>query len=188
MPDRARWGLWRILTLIAIAGLIVLLWSQRGRFAPLEVGSMAPAYSAPALQGGERSLADYRGKVVVLNVWATWCQPCVKEMPALQRLYEQFRSDGLEVVAVSVDAGIGATDEFGRAGGDVGEFVREFELGFTILLDPKRRIEQQFGLSGVPTTIIIDRAGRIARKAIGIEVWDDEAHQAEMRELLAKKP
>ncbi len=186
MLERSRWALWRIITLAATLGLVALLWSQRLRFAPLEVGSKVPAYSATSLDGSERSLEDLRGKVVLLNIWATWCRPCVTEMPALETLYKQFRSDGLEVVAVSVDAGVGLADGLGRPGGDVKAFVTERNLTFTVLLDPKRRVEQVFQVVGIPTTIVIDRAGRIVRKAIGIEAWDDEKHQAEMRQLLAQ--
>ncbi|MEX2281597.1 MAG: TlpA disulfide reductase family protein [Gemmatimonadota bacterium] len=186
MSAPSRWALWRIITMAAALGLVVMLWLQRSRFAPLEVGMKVPAYSATALNGAEVSLESLRGKVVLLNVWATWCRPCVTEMPALERLYRQFRNDGLEVVAVSVDAGAGIMDDLGRPGGDVNAFVNERNLTFTVLLDPRRRVEQLFQLVGIPTTIVIGRDGRIARKAIGIEVWDDAEHQAEIRHLLAQ--
>ena len=186
MFDRSRWALWRIITLAAALGLMGFLWTQRSRFAPLEVGATIPSYSATRLDGGELSLDALRGKVVLLNVWATWCVPCVTEMPALERLYRQFRNDGLEIVAVSVDAGFGQTDNLGRPGGDVRAFVKERDLTFTVLLDPERRVERLFQLVGVPTTIVIGRDGRITRKAVGIEAWDDEAHQAEMRQLIAR--
>src|SRR5688572_14454507 len=182
MFDRSRWALWRIITLAAALGLMGFLWTQRSRFAPLEVGATIPSYSATKLDGGELSLDALRGKVVLLNVWATWCRPCVTEMPALERLYRQFHDDGLEVVAVSIDAGTGTMDDMGRPGGDVQAFVTERDLTFTILLDPRRRVEQVFQVMGVPTTIVIGRDGRIARKAVGIEAWDDEAHQAEIRQ------
>ena len=187
MLDRSRWALWRIITLAAALGLMGFLWTQRSRFAPLEVGATIPSYSATKLDGGgELSLDALRGKVVLLNVWATWCIPCVTEMPALERLYRQFKNDGLEIVAVSVDAGFGQTDDLGRPGGDVRAFVKERDLTFTVLLDPQRRVERLFQLVGVPTTIVIDRDGRIVRKAVGIEAWDDEEHQAEVRQLLAQ--
>jgi peroxiredoxin len=164
---RSRWALWRIVTLAAALGLMGFLWTQRSRFAPLEVGATIPSYSATKLDGGELSLDALRGKVVLLNVWATWCV-----------------NDGLEIVAVSVDAGFGQTDDLGRPGGDVRAFVKERDLTFTVLLDPQRRVERLFQLVGVPTTIVIGRDGRIARKAVGIEAWDDQEHQAEMRQLL----
>src|SRR5688572_1936197 len=186
MFDRSRWALWRIVTLAAALGLMGFLWTQRARFTPLEVGATIPPYSASTLTGGELSLDALRGKVVLLNVWATWCLPCVTEMPALERLYRQFRNDGLEVVAVSVDAGFGQTDDLGRPGGDVRAFVKERDLTFTVLLDPQRRVERLFQLVGVPTTIVIARDGRIVRKAVGIEAWDDEEHQAEIHQLLSR--
>jgi peroxiredoxin len=186
MFNRSNWALWRVLTMAAALGITALLWVQRARFAPLEVGMKVPAYSAPALNGVDVSLDELRGKVVLLNVWATWCRPCVTEMPALERLYRQFHQDGLEVVAVSVDAGAGIMDDLGRPGGDVKAFVNERNLTFTVLLDPRRRVEQLFQVVGIPTTVVIGRDGRIARKAIGIEVWDDDEHQAEIRQLLAQ--
>ncbi|MGH7468484.1 MAG: peroxiredoxin family protein [Longimicrobiales bacterium] len=176
----------RVLVLAFVAILIALGWTQRHRFAPIEKGSLAPAYSAPALDGQPVALADFKGKVVLLNVWATWCRPCVQEMPALERIFRELAPEGLAVVAVSVDAPVGGFDSMGNAGGDIRAFVREYDLSFTILHDARRRVQPLFGLFGLPTTVVIDRSGRIVRKAIGIEAWDDEPHRAELRALLAR--
>jgi peroxiredoxin len=181
-------GYWKIAALVAIALLIVVGWTLRHRFEPVVVGSMAPAYRAKTLDGREVSLASLRGKVVILNAWATWCAPCVREMPALQRAYEKLRGEGLEVVAVSVDAPIGGWDPRGNAGGDIKAFAEQYGLTFPILHDPERRIEQTFSLYGLPTTLVIDRSGRIAHKVVGPAEWDDEPHIRNLRELLAKRP
>lgn len=180
--------LWKAAALAAIAALIVLGWTQRHRFLPVDVGSMAPAYSARRLDGGVTSLESLRGKVVLLNIWATWCGPCVREMPAIERAYQTLRAQGFEVLAVSVDAPAGSTDPFGRPGGDIAEFTRELGLSFPIAHDPDKEIESLFGIIGLPTTLIIDRSGRIAVKVLGGAAWDDAEHLAQLRALLAHRP
>ncbi|MGH7461357.1 MAG: peroxiredoxin family protein, partial [Longimicrobiales bacterium] len=149
-------------------------------------GSAAPAYSALTLDGREMSLSAFRGKVVLLNVWATWCRPCVEEMPALDRVYRELKAEGLEVVAVSVDAPVGGLDSMGNPGGDIGTFAAGLDLTFTILHDPKGKVKPLFGLYGLPTTVVIDRAGRVVKKVIGSKAWDDQQHRSELRALLAK--
>lgn len=174
--------------LAAIALLIVVGWTLRHRFVPLDTGSMAPAYSARSIDGREVSLASLRGKVVVFNVWATWCQPCLREMPSLERAYQQLKDEGLEVVAVSVDAPPGGFDSMGNPGGDVRAFASHFGLSFTILHDPKRTVERKFSVFALPTTILIDRSGRIAQRVYGGADWADEQHLRELRKLLAEAP
>jgi peroxiredoxin len=188
MSERKGRRIWRLGLVIAIAGLIVLGWTQRHRFVPVGEGTPAPEYSAETLDGREVSLASLRGRVVVLNVWATWCYPCVKEMPTLQHAYELLKDEGLEVVAVSVDAPVGSVDPVGNPGGDVAAFVKEFGLTFTVLRDPQRKIDSTFALIGIPSTFVINKQGTIVRKVVGIENWDDEAHLSELRKLLAEKP
>ncbi|HEY0673461.1 MAG TPA: TlpA disulfide reductase family protein [Longimicrobiales bacterium] len=184
MKHRARKRLaWTALALSLIS-LMVLAWTQRDRFMPVAVGNRAPAYSAPDLSGQQVSLASLRGKVVVLNVWATWCRPCRAEMPALERLHQQLKSEGLEVVAVSVDAPIGTLTAPGRQGGDVRAFVDEFDLNFTVLHDRKGSIEELFLVQGLPTTFVIDREGRIAQKVIGAREWDALHFLAYFQQLL----
>ncbi|HSL71928.1 MAG TPA: TlpA disulfide reductase family protein, partial [Longimicrobiales bacterium] len=149
---------WRAGLAAAIAALVLLGWTQRHRFVSVDLGGAAPEYSARTLDGREYSLASLRGKVVVLNVWATWCAPCVKEMPTLQRAHDLLKSEGLEVVAVSVDAEAGGLDAFGNPGGDVAAFVRDHGLTFTVLHDPRRRIEGLFAIYGLPATFVLDRS------------------------------
>lgn len=179
---------WKLAALAAMVVLIVVGWSFRHRFVPLDSGSNAPAYSARTLDGREISLASLRGKVVVLNVWATWCPPCLREMPSLERAYQQLKAEGLEVVAVSVDAPIGGTDGLGNPGGDVQAYAKALGLTFTILHDPQRSIERTFSIIGLPTTFVLDRSGRIAQRVVGGADWADEQHLRELRELLAMTP
>jgi cytochrome c biogenesis protein CcmG/thiol:disulfide interchange protein DsbE len=169
---------------LSLISLLALAWTQRDRFVPVGVGARVPAYSARTLDGQLVSLESLRGKVVVLNVWATWCRPCRAEMPALERLHKQLQSSGLEVVAVSVDAPLGQLSASGNVGGDVRGFVTELDLSFMILHDRERNVEEQFLVPGLPTTFIIDRDGRIAQKIVGARAWDDAAYLAYFRQLL----
>jgi peroxiredoxin len=169
---------------VGLAALLVLGWAQSDRYGPIEVGSRAPEYAAPDLAGELVSLQQLRGQVVLLNVWATWCPPCRWEMPALDRLQRELGDAGLAVVAVSVDAAPGASDGMGRTGGDVAAYAREMDLGFTILLDPASRVQEVFGVRGLPTTFLIDRSGRIRKKVLGPAEWDQPPYIDEIRELL----
>ena len=172
MNHRARKRLaWSGLALSLVA-LLVLAWTQGSRFAPVAVGARAPAYTARTLDGRTVSLASLKGKVVVLNVWATWCRPCRTEMPALERLQQKLGKDGLEIVAVSVDTPLGTLGPSGNNGGDVKSYVSDMGLTFTVLHDPQRSVEDLFLVQGLPTTFIIDKNGRIDQKVVGAREWD----------------
>jgi thiol-disulfide isomerase/thioredoxin len=128
--------------------------------------------------GNERRLADNRGKALVINFWATWCAPCVKEMPALDRLRAALAPDGIEVLALSAD----------REGVPV---VRKFYdvNGLThlaVALDRMGRIARPLGVQGLPTTVVFDRAGREVGRVVGVAEWDDPATIAFLRRCLAQ--
>ncbi|MEX0891421.1 MAG: TlpA disulfide reductase family protein [Gemmatimonadota bacterium] len=155
------------------AGLGLLGWLLRGQLSTLETGSRVPAYAAPTLDGDTLSLRDLEGQVVVLNVWATWCTPCIREMPSLQRLQDRFGARGLRVVAVSVDAARGSVGELGQPGGNIQAFVDRLGLDFTILHDPTGKADRIFGVQALPTTLVIDREGRVVEKVMGAREWDE---------------
>jgi cytochrome c-type biogenesis protein len=114
----------------------------------------APAYAAARLDGsGEISLDDLRGEVVLLNGWATWCQPCREEMPLLQHLQEEYGGQGLRVVGVSIDRG--------EAAGKIEQFAADTGVTFTLLHDPKNAFSRTFRTSGVPETLLIARDGEV---------------------------
>jgi cytochrome c biogenesis protein CcmG, thiol:disulfide interchange protein DsbE len=119
------------------------------------VGNRAPSYAAETLDGESVSLASLRGEVVLLNIWATWCFPCRREMPSFQALHRDFSADGLRVVAVSIDSP-GAQQE-------IASFLTEYGIDFSILHDPEQRIARTFGTIGVPETFLIDRDGVLVR-------------------------
>ena len=171
-----------VIALVAV--LSALIWTNRERFTPLDIGSLAPDYRAQSLDGDTVSLSSFAGDVVVLNVWATWCRPCVIEMPALERLHQELRDDGLRVVAVSVDAPPGVLGAFGEAGGDVARFVDDHGLTFTVLHDPSGDIQRRYQVNGLPTTFVIDRDGRIRSKVMGAREWDEPPLADQIRQLV----
>ena len=151
----------RILAVIATAGLAAC---ESG---PPEarVGKAAPEYVASTLQGDSVALSSLRGKVVLLNLWATWCAPCRHETPFLQSLYEERRSQGLEIVGISMDNG-DARDQ-------VEEFVREFGVRYPILVDPQMRGMDSYQVLGLPATFLIDRDGILRWMRFGPVSADD---------------
>lgn len=127
---------------------------------PPAVGKMLPAYAAPTLEGDTVRLRDYRGRALLLNVWATWCPACEREMPSLQTLHEELGPSGLAVVGVSIDAGPGSE-------GTVRDFLAEHGITYTILHDPRSRIMDAYRIVGIPTTYLADRQGRLVERWIG---------------------
>lgn len=124
-----------------------------------EVGTPAPNYAAISLGGDSVALADLRGEPVLLNIWATWCPPCRKEMPDLQALYESYGPRGLQVVGVSIDGP--------NAEPQIREFLDEYGITFRILHDPSDRISSTFAIQGVPVTMVIDPQGTVTWRHLG---------------------
>ena len=145
--------------LVGLALLAMACTTERARFKPLAVGDAAPAYAATSLDGDSVSIGSLKGNVVLLNIWATWCVPCRREMPVLDSLSQVFADRGVRVIGVSVDDG--GSDE------RVHEFVQEHGITFTIWRDPDARVSGVFNTRGVPETFLIDREGRIAKHWMG---------------------
>jgi len=183
MADRSS----RITYLVALAAaaLVVLTaWVARDRFTPLGPGSRAPAFTYANMEGDPVSLSDFRGKVVLLNVWATWCPPCRAEMPSMERLYREYRDEGFEIVAVSIDAPVGQWDPVGRPGGNIQAFADSLALTFPILHDPSGRIQSLYQTTGVPESFVIGKDGVIYRKVIGATEWDTPNYRELIQRLL----
>lgn len=138
-------------------------------------GFPAPDFTLPDLGGRSHRLSDLRGRVVFLNVWATWCPPCREEMPAMERLYRRFRNRDFAMLAVSAD-------EDGAAA--VGPFVEALGLTFPVLLDPDGLVVRRYGITGFPETFIIDRQGQVVHHVVGPADWDSEAVDAFLLQLL----
>ena len=125
----------------------------------VEIGAPAPSYRAVALNGDSVSLAAQRGKVVLFNVWATWCHPCRDEIPELQALHTKYQPRGLELVGVSVDSE--GSDEAIKA------FMKDFQMTYPVWRDPDERVSAQFLVVGVPATFLIDRDGVLRWRKTG---------------------
>jgi thiol-disulfide isomerase/thioredoxin len=200
-----------VLSVLLFAGIIVvafaLVWSgalDRGPDEPAPGGPTAGAPASPAGapplsgtvanftvfdplrpapeavfadgDGNPVTFADFRGKVVLVNFWATWCVPCVQEMPALDRLQAKLGGEGLRVVALSQD----------RDGAPaVVRFYEKYDFGnLEVYVDPKGALAAPFGIGVLPTTVLIDRAGRLVGQLVGAAEWDAPEAQALIRHYL----
>jgi cytochrome c biogenesis protein CcmG/thiol:disulfide interchange protein DsbE len=156
-----------------VAGLVVLMaWVNKDRLNPVVVGGPAPDFSVYDLQGAPNSLDDYHGKVLLLNIWATWCTPCKEEMPSMQRLHEQIQDEDFQVLAVSIDRPPGDHDPTNPLEGKLRAFADSLGLTFTILHDPSGEISVTYRTTGVPESFVVDREGIILKKISGPMAWD----------------
>jgi peroxiredoxin len=178
VTTRQQWAV--VLGIVAVlAGALVAATRLLGdELFPVGVGSPAPAFSARTLTAPAvtRTLDDYRGQVVLLNVWATWCGPCRVEMPSIERLHRAYAPQGLRVVAVSIDDP--GMEERVRA------FAGELGLTFEILHDPGRAIDRAYQVTGYPETFVIGSDGVIRKKVIGPDEWDSPANRRLVASLL----
>lgn len=132
----------------------------------------------PDLEGNPFRFADHRGKVLLVNFWATWCPPCRKEMPSMQRLQNQWADKPFMVIAVDV----------GEDAETVWAYAAAHDLEFTMLRDKSSKTSLQWGVRGLPTTFLVDAEGRIVFRALGGREWDDPALMTEMEKLLPTAP
>lgn len=144
------------------------------------IGKPIPPYAAKTLDGRASSIAEQQGKVVLLNVWATWCAPCREEIPYLQSLYDRHSRDGLEVVGVSVDAR--GSEETIRG------FQKDFGMRYPIWLDPDERVQTLYMALGVPASYLIDRAGVLRWKHLGTVRATDTSFTRALDEALGSSP
>ncbi|MEW6683314.1 MAG: redoxin domain-containing protein [Nitrospirota bacterium] len=141
------------------------------------VGFMAPMFTLERLGGGTSSLTEFRGKVVLLNFWATWCGPCRAEMPSLEALSHEFRSQDFQVVGISTD----------YEGAEIVQpFMDSFGLTFAILLDPQMQVNDRFEVRSLPTSIVLDRRGVIRHKFFGAMDWNTAKNRELVRVLVSE--
>jgi len=173
--SRRRWGLWGA-ALAVLLFIVVLVIKIMPQIALIGVGSRAPDFQAVDLASTRgKTLADYRGKVVLLNIWATWCEPCRAEMPAIERLHHLVPDTTFRIVSVSIDKGDAAT---------VTSFAREFGLTFPILQNQSGDIQDIYQTTGVPESFVVDRSGIIVKKVIGAAQWDGPVNVELIRSLI----
>ena len=165
----------RLCAVAAVAILIIPLAAAAFNFAATGP-KPAPELSFLDAEGNEVSLADFEGEVVVLNLWATWCAPCRREMPSLDRLQAELGEDGLSVIALSLDRGDLAK---------VRDFFDELEIAnLAVYHDPTGRAGRELGAPGLPTTVVIDRTGQEVGRLLGPAEWDSADALALLRSLI----
>jgi len=137
----------------------------------------ASDFTLPLLNGENASLSSYRGKIVILNFWATWCPPCRAEMPSMETLYQRFKNQGLEILAV----------DLGEPARTVQQFIQNNRYTFPVMLDTNSRIGNLYGIQSIPTSFIIDREGKIIGRLVGAIHWDTPQVIAAFEALLDSK-
>lgn len=139
--------------------------------APGEVGGPLPAFRLEDAAGREVSSSDFRGKVLLVNYWATWCKPCETEMPGLQQLQDTYGSRGFAAVGIAMDTN----------SKDVAAFARKHGIRYWLLMGTPE-VQERLGILGIPTTILVDRQGVVRYRIVGFEY--KEAVEAELKKLL----
>jgi cytochrome c biogenesis protein CcmG, thiol:disulfide interchange protein DsbE len=158
---------------VAAAATAAFFVLRRAPQSAVEVGQPALDFTVPSFPSGQVRLHNHRGRVVLVNFWATWCPPCVEESPSLQKFAELMRTQGVEVLGISVDQDPAALQKF----------IDQSHLTFTIGRDPNQELAHRYGTFVFPETYIVDRDGRVAEKIIGPIDWQDPRIIAFVRNL-----
>ena len=154
--------------ILIMIGVFVLLFKGEHSFLNLSTTPRlrpkvrAPNFTFPGLDGKMVSLTDYKGKVVLLNIWATWCPPCVEEMPSIEKLYRELKGEEFEILAVSIDA---------QGAKAVAPLVKKYNLSFPVLLNPDGTMLNLYGTTGIPESFVIDKKGNVEEIIIGSRDW-----------------
>jgi cytochrome c biogenesis protein CcmG/thiol:disulfide interchange protein DsbE len=173
----------RLVVIVGVLAIIALafgmVWLQSAKYEPLTVGMAAPDFTLPDMAGKNQQLSDYRGKVIFLNFWATWCKPCKEEMPSMQVLWDSLKKEDFVMLAVSMDR-VTTTKE-------ISPFVENLKLTFPILTDSWGQTDKRYKLMGVPETYIIDQSGVLREKVIGPRDWTRTESIETIVQLLQKR-
>lgn len=180
MTNRQQWMIVGGIVAALVGGAFVASTFLKDELVDIGVGVEAPGFTAQTLDPAPKpkTLSDYRGQVLVLNLWATWCIPCRTEMPSMEALHQQLGPQGLKIVAVSVD------DEGMQE--QIRDFVREYQLTFEILHDAAGVMQGIYRTTGIPETIVIGRDGTIRKKWVGADDWNSPANTRLLEALLAE--
>jgi peroxiredoxin len=190
MADRR--GVWQsgsvvIILLLTAAGALLVL-ERYGYLTARTVTEVATATNQPFVmpdfslvdaEGSLQRLSTVRGRIVLVNFWATWCPPCLDEIASLEALYQTYKDRGLEVLAVSSDK---------QGAQIVLPFVTQHRLSFPVLLDPSGEVTRLYGVSSLPTTYVLDREGRLVTVAVGGQNWTYHEAQEHIVPLLNGRP
>ena len=177
MTARQQWSIVGAIVGVLAIALVTASYTMREQLFPVGVGSEAPDFRAKVLGSKQyKSMADYKGKVLILNVWATWCGPCKDELPSLERLYTQYGPKGLKLVAVSIDDYVSEDS--------IRKFADTYGITFEVLHDSTHAIERIYQATGYPETFVIGPEGTIRKKWIGPDDWSSQGNRALIAQLL----
>jgi cytochrome c biogenesis protein CcmG/thiol:disulfide interchange protein DsbE len=181
MTARQQWSVVGAIVLVLAIGLTIAARSMKDDLYPLEPGSTAPNFSVRVLGDTTHKTfnANYKGKVVVLNIWATYCEPCKAEIPSLEKLHRLYGDSGLKIVAVENDKSV--SDD------SVAKFIKKYHATFEVLRETSGAIDNQYQTTGIPETFIIGPEGTIRRKWIGADDWTSQGNRALIAQLLGLK-
>ncbi len=164
-----------IAAVVLVAAFLILNQRQGQKNKLIKEGDRAPAFELTSVDHRQINLPDYRGRVVLVHFWATWCPPCVEEMPNLERLYRMLSGRDFEILAVSVDEG----------GEDaVRSFLKKSPASFPVLLNPGGSVAGQYGTFKFPETYVVDRQGVVRYKVIGAMDWTKPETITALRRLV----
>ncbi len=159
--------------IFADTGTIKELLAQNGFSVPKKTVSSIN-FKLANLNGVEKELADYKGKIVFLNFWASWCGPCRSEMSSMETLYNEFREKGLVILAINL----------GENPAIVKKFKKDNNLSFPVLMDKDHSASALYGVRSIPTTYLIDRSGNILGMTVGSREWNSPVFRSLFREIL----
>lgn len=180
MTVRQQWIAVFAIVAVLAAGLGAASYVMKDELFPVSVGSPAPNFRAKVIgENRYKTFDDYRGEVVLLNIWGTFCPPCIYEMPSLQKLYETYKDSGLKLVAVSIDDAV--SEDSVRA------FAKNLGVTFEILHDPTHEIERAWQVTGYPETFVIGKEGTIRKKWISADDWNSPGNRALIAQLLGRQ-
>jgi peroxiredoxin len=164
----------RVLRMVRLLAVAALALSSMSAGAAVTASASAPDFTLPSLDGPNLRLQEQRGRVVMINFWATWCGPCRVEMPHLAKLYEKYRGSGFTVLAVNIDE-----DPYKAAG-----LAKQLGMRFPVLLDTEKKVSRLYDLSTMPSTILVDRDGRVRYVHRGYREGYEDTYDKQIRELL----
>jgi peroxiredoxin len=172
--DTMRQGVMRLSTLALILAMTISsVYADPEGLTALTTPRQVSDFKLQDTQGKTHTLGDYRGKVLIVNFWASWCSPCIKEMPSLQRAWEQLNQETIQVLAVNV----------GETRQEIDSFTKTQPLSFPLLLDTDMNLTTAWSVKGLPTTYILDPSGQIVFQVIGDLAWDDQTVLQQVRAL-----
>jgi len=170
----------RFFSLLLLLSLPLFLQSS-GVFAAMNIHTLtkvagnpdAPDFNLEDQDGNFMKMSDFKGKVVIINFWATWCPPCRKEMPSMQRAWEKLKQEGIVMLAINV----------GEDSDQIFAFTAEYPVEFPLLMDRDSSVVRQWKVRGLPTTYIVNPAGKLVYQAIGDREWDSDEIMNQIRRL-----